>query len=117
MTLKNIIENSGHEVVGEADNGGKAAELCRMLAADNKKPDLVTMDITMAEVDGIEGLDLIKEFDKSINVVMVTAMGQKCLVREAIEKGALDFIVKPFKEDRIRNALEQLQSMIVKNKL
>lgn len=114
MTIKNIIEKSGHEVVGEADNGRKAAELCRSLTAEGKKPDLVTMDITMPEVDGIEGLTYIKEFDKSINVVMVTAMGQTAMVQEAIVKGALDFIVKPFKEDRIRDALAQIQLMLEK---
>jgi two-component system chemotaxis response regulator CheY len=117
IALKNIIEKAGHEVVGEADNGGKAVELCRMLTLEGKKPDLVTMDITMPEVDGLEGLVRIKKFDKSINVVMITAMGQEVMIREAIGKGALDFIVKPFKEDRIMSALAKMQSMLKNNKL
>ncbi|HHY70676.1 MAG TPA: response regulator [Thermoanaerobacterales bacterium] len=116
MTLKNIVEKSGHEVVGEADNGKNAVELCKALTAEGKKPDLVTMDITMPEVDGLEGLVRIKELDKSINVIMITAMGQEVMVREAIVKGALDFIVKPFKEDRIRAALTKVESMIKNSK-
>ena len=114
IALKNIIEKAGHKVVGEADNGEKAVELCRTLTLEGKKPDLVTMDITMPEVDGLEGLVRIKEFDKSINVVMITAMGQEVMIREAIGKGALDFIVKPFKEDRIMSALAKMQSMLKK---
>ena len=70
----------------------------------------------MPEVDGLEGLVRIKELDKSINVIMITAMGQEVMVREAIVKGALDFIVKPFKEDRIRAALTKVESMIKNSK-
>lgn len=116
MILRNIIEKSGHKLVGEADNGEKAVELCKALTTEGKKPDLVTMDITMPEVDGLEGLVRIKEFDKSINVIMITAMGQEVVVREAIAKGALDFIVKPFDEDRIKTALTRVQSMLKNNK-
>ena len=112
MALKNIIEKSGHEVVGEANNGEKAVELCKTLTLEGKKPDLVTMDITMPEVDGLEGLVRIKELDKSINIIMITAMGQEVMVREALAKGALDFIVKPFKEDRIKAALTKMGSML-----
>lgn len=112
MALKNIIEKSGHEVVGEANNGEKAVELCKTLTLEGKKPDLVTMDITMPEVDGLEGLVRIKELDESINIIMITAMGQEFMVREALAKGALDFIVKPFKEDRIKAALTKMGSML-----
>ncbi|MDP4094259.1 MAG: response regulator [Bacillota bacterium] len=117
MALKSIVEKSGHEVVGEADNGRKAAELCRILSKEGKKPDLVTMDITMPEVNGIQGVALIQEFDEKIKVVMVTAMGQKSMVQEAMENGAFDFIVKPFSEDRIKSALTQIQSILERNRV
>ena len=103
VTLKNILTQHGYEVVGEAENGAEAVKLYSEL-----KPDLVTMDITMPEMDGIEALKQIRAADGNANVVMCTAMGQKGMVVEAIQAGAKDFIVKPFQPERVIEAVEKL---------
>lgn len=103
VTLKNILTQNGYEVVGEAQNGAEAVKLYQELS-----PDLVTMDITMPEMDGIEALKKIKSIDGSANVVMCTAMGQKNMVVEAIQSGAKDFIVKPFQPERVLEAVGKL---------
>jgi two-component system chemotaxis response regulator CheY len=103
VTLKNILSQNGFEVVGEAQNGVESVELYKKL-----KPDLVTMDITMPELDGIGALKQIKDHDPSAVVVMCTAMGQKNMVVEAIQAGAKDFIVKPFQPDRVLEAVNKL---------
>lgn len=101
MMLKEIITKKlGFNVVGEAGNGKEALEKYKEL-----KPDLVTMDITMPDVDGLEGLKLIKQYDPSAKVVMCSAMGQQAMVIDAVKNGALDFIVKPFQADRVAEAL------------
>ena len=96
MMVKDILSKNGYEVVGEAENGMKALEKYQEL-----KPDLVTMDITMPEMDGISAVKEIKKVDPNAKIVMCSAMGQEAKVVEAIKLGALDFIVKPFKPDRI----------------
>ncbi|MGO0121721.1 response regulator [Desulfothermobacter acidiphilus] len=103
MMIKNILTKNGYEVVGEAANGREAVELYQQL-----KPDVVTMDITMPEVDGIEGVKAIKAVDPNAKIVMVSAMGQQAMVMEAIQAGAKDFIVKPFQQERILQALERV---------
>jgi two-component system chemotaxis response regulator CheY len=103
VTLKNILTQSGYEVVGEATNGKEAVELYQSL-----KPDLVTMDITMPEMDGIQALKEIKALDPAAVIVMCTAMGQKNMVVEAVQSGAKDFIVKPFQPDRVVEAVGKL---------
>ncbi|MBN9501982.1 MAG: two-component system response regulator [Armatimonadetes bacterium 55-13] len=103
VTLKNILTQNGYEVVGEATNGSESVELYKQL-----KPDLVTMDITMPEMDGIAALKQIKAHDPTANVVMCTAMGQKNMVVEAIQAGAKDFIVKPFQAERVLEAVSKL---------
>ena len=103
VTLKNILTQHGYEVVGEAENGVEAVKLYSEL-----KPDLVTMDITMPEMDGIEALKQIRAADGNAIVVMCTAMGQKRMVVEAIQAGAKDFIVKPFKPERVIEAIDKL---------
>jgi len=105
MMIKNILTKNGFEVVGEASNGAEAVELYKKL-----KPDLVTMDITMPEMDGIEALKKIKEIDPNAKVIMVSAMGQQQLVIEAIQAGAKDFIVKPFQPDRLLEAVNKALS-------
>jgi two-component system chemotaxis response regulator CheY len=96
MAIRNIIEKNGFTVVGEAENGAAAVIKYKEL-----KPDLVTMDITMPEMTGIEALKAIMAFDPEARIVMVSAMGQQSLVMEAIMSGAKSFIVKPFKEDHV----------------
>lgn len=103
VTLKNILTQNGYEVVGEAQNGKESVELYKSL-----KPDLVTMDITMPEMDGITALKEIKSIDGEAKVVMCTAMGQKNMVIEAIQAGAKDFIVKPFQPERVLEAVNKL---------
>ncbi len=103
VTLKNMLTNNGYEVVGEAVNGQDAVE--KYAAC---KPDLVLMDITMPIMDGIAATRAIKEGDPSAKVIMCTAMGQKNMVVEAIQAGAKDFIVKPFKPDDILGRIQKL---------
>ena len=102
MMLKNVLTEHGYEVVGEACNGKEALEKFKDL-----KPDLVTMDITMPDVDGIQGVKDIMAFDNSAKIVMCSAMGQQAMVIEAIQAGAKDFIVKPFQADRVIEAVEK----------
>lgn len=103
VTLKNILTQNGYEVVGEASNGREAVELYEQL-----KPDLVLMDITMPEMDGLEALKAIRAKDANAKVVMCTAMGQKQIVLDAIQAGAKDFIVKPFQPERILEAVQKV---------
>ncbi|MCG8402607.1 MAG: response regulator [Firmicutes bacterium] len=105
MMIKNIVSKNGYEVVGEAENGSEAIKLY-----SEYKPDLVTMDITMPEMDGIESVKAIKQMDPNARIIMCSAMGQQSMVMEAIQAGAMDFIVKPFKQDRIIQAIDRVMS-------
>lgn len=102
INLKNILEKAGYEVIGEAENGKDAIRKYKDL-----EPELVTMDITMPEMDGIEAVKEIRGIDSSANIIMCSAMGQQSMVVEAIEAGAQDFIVKPFEDDRVIEAVEK----------
>ncbi len=103
MMLKDILTKGGYEVVGEAADGNDA------LAKYNElNPDLVTMDITMPNCDGIQALKNIKAQNASANVIMCSAMGQQAMVIEAIQSGAKDFIVKPFQGDRVLEAIKKV---------
>nr|WP_281419763.1 response regulator [Evansella tamaricis] len=102
MTLKRIVTSAGYDVVGEAANGQEAVDLYKEL-----NPDIVTMDITMPTMDGIEALQEIKKTDPNAKVIMCSAMGQQAKIVEAIQHGALDFIVKPFDHSRIIEALKK----------
>ncbi|MFB1081004.1 response regulator [Jeotgalibacillus sp. JSM ZJ347] len=103
MTLKNVLENSSFQVVGEAENGEEAVEKYKSLS-----PDLVTMDITMPVLDGISAAKEILKADPKANIIMCSAMGQQKMVIEAIEAGAKDFIVKPFDGTRVVDALSRV---------
>ncbi len=105
MMLKDILTKNGFEVVGEAENGKMAVQMYSEL-----KPDVVTMDITMPEMDGLAAVKEIKQQDPNAKVVMVSAMGQQTMVIEAIRAGAADFIVKPFQPDRVLEALSKALS-------
>lgn len=109
MMLKNILEKAGYNVVGEATNGREAIEKYKEL-----HPDLVILDITMPEVDGIQGLKGIMDYDNSALAIMCSAMGQQSIVIEAIQSGAKDFIVKPFQADRILECLNKLNVQFVR---
>jgi two-component system, chemotaxis family, chemotaxis protein CheY len=101
--LKTIITKAGHSIAGEASNGKEAVELYSEV-----KPDLVTMDITMPEMTGIEAVRAIRQIDKQANIIMFSAMGQQGMVVEAIQAGAKDFVVKPFDEKRVLEAIGKI---------
>lgn len=101
MMIKDILEKNGFEIVGEASNGIKAVELYK-----KENPDVVTMDITMPDMDGIEAVKAIREYNPSAKIVMCSAMGQQTMVMDAIKAGAKDFIVKPFQPDRVLEAIK-----------
>ncbi len=103
MMIKDVITKNGFEVAGEAVNGMDAVDKYNEL-----KPDLVLMDITMPEMDGIQALKKIKEGDSDAKVIMCSAMGQQAMVIEAIQSGAKDFIVKPFQPERILEAVQKV---------
>ncbi|BCJ87925.1 response regulator [Effusibacillus dendaii] len=99
--LARILQKAGHMIVGEAKNGIESIEKYKQL-----RPDLVTMDITMPEMDGMSALKEIKKTDPDAIVIMCTAMGQSFLISEAILEGAQDFIIKPYSEQAILKAIE-----------
>ncbi len=102
--IKNILKDSSeYEVVAEAENGKEAVEKYQ-----EHQPDIVTLDITMPEMDGLEALKNIIGMDKGAKVIMCSAMGQQGMVLDAIKNGAKDFIVKPFQADRVLEALGKL---------
>jgi two-component system chemotaxis response regulator CheY len=103
MMLKNILSQNGYEIAGEASNGLEAVTLYKEL-----KPDLVTMDITMPEMDGIAAVKEIRKIDPEAKIVMCSAMGQQAMVIESIQAGAKDFIVKPFQPDRVLEAVKKV---------
>ncbi|WP_424765597.1 response regulator [Paenibacillus sp. sgz302251] len=102
MMLKDILTKGGHQVVGEAGNGIEA-----IAVYEKVKPDLVTMDITMPEMEGVEALRRIKQNDPKAKVIMCSAMGQQAMVVQAIQAGAKDFVVKPFQGDRVLEAIRK----------
>jgi two-component system chemotaxis response regulator CheY len=100
--VKDALVPTGHEIIGEAENGNEAVELYRKL-----KPDLVTMDITMREKDGIEAAEEILRGDPGARIIMVTALGQENLLTRAIKLGVKDFVVKPFPPERLQKAAQK----------
>jgi len=103
LSLKIMLEKNGFQVIGEAENGAVAVEQYKKL-----NPDIVTMDVTMPEVDGIEALRQIRAIDSKAKVVMVSAMGQEAVIRHAVMAGAKNFILKPFKEESVIKVLNSL---------
>ena len=103
MMIKDILTKNGYSVAGEAENGLRAIEKYNEL-----KPDLVLMDITMPEMDGIQALKQIKGMDQGAKIIMCSAMGQQAMVIESIQSGAKDFIVKPFQADRVIEAVKKV---------
>ena len=103
MMIKDILTKNGYNVAGEAENGLKAVEKVK-----EGNPDLVLMDITMPEMDGIQALKEIKKIDGGAKVIMCSAMGQQAMVIESIQAGAKDFIVKPFQAERVIEAVKKV---------
>jgi two-component system chemotaxis response regulator CheY len=100
--VSDALAKGGHEVVGEAGNGQEAIDRFQEL-----NPDLMTLDITMPEKDGLEALKEIVALDPGARVVMCSALGQESKVLEAIKSGAKDFVVKPFQPDRVLEAVSK----------
>jgi two-component system chemotaxis response regulator CheY len=103
MMIKDILTKNGYDVSGEAENGVRAIEKYRELL-----PDLVIMDITMPELDGIQAVKEIKKINLDSKIIMCSAMGQQAMVIESIQAGARDFIVKPFQADRVVEAVRKV---------
>lgn len=103
MTLSNLFQNHQFTVVGMAENGAEGIELFKQTS-----PDIVTLDITMPVMDGLQTLREIIEIDPAANVIMCSAMGQQKLVVEAIEIGAKDFVTKPFDEKRVMETVNEI---------
>jgi two-component system chemotaxis response regulator CheY len=103
MMIKETLKSSGYENIIEAADGDQAVQTYK-----TEKPDLVIMDITMPNKNGLEALKEIKEFDPKAVIVMCSAMGQESMVVEAIRNGAKDFIVKPFKSERIIKTVQNI---------
>lgn len=103
--VKDALEAAGHEIVGEAENGIQAIEMYKKL-----NPDLVTMDITMREKDGLAASEEILQTDNRARIVMVTALGQEELLTRAIKMGVKDFVVKPFPPERLQQAVQKALS-------
>jgi two-component system, chemotaxis family, chemotaxis protein CheY len=103
LSLRMVLERNGFEVIAEAENGAIGVEKYK-----EHQPDLVTLDITMPEKDGIEALKEIMAIDHKAKVIMVSAMGQESMVRQAVVCGAKSFIVKPYKEEHIIKTLNSI---------
>jgi two-component system chemotaxis response regulator CheY len=102
IVLRDILEKSGFRVVGEASNGEEAITLYQ-----DKRPDVVLMDITMPGMDGLTALKKIREIDGEARVIICSALGQQRLIVQAIQLGAKDFIVKPFQPQRVVSSLKK----------
>ena len=94
--LKNMLTDAGYEVVGEAANGAQAVEM-----AESTTPDLITLDVILPDNTGLDVLKSLREKVPASKVVMCSAVGQEVIVTEAIENGALAYIVKPFSEEKV----------------
>ena len=103
FVLKKILEKNGFQVAADVENGMKAVEKYKEL-----KPDLVTMDIVMPGMDGIEATKAIIAHDKGANIIVVSALGQQPLVNEAMEAGAKGFIVKPFEDSKVLEVIQKI---------
>ncbi|MHB1125921.1 MAG: response regulator [Bacillota bacterium] len=103
MMIRDIVSKNGYEVVGEAENGFAAVNMYKEF-----HPDIVTMDITMPEMDGIAAVKEIRQIDPQAKIIMCSAMGQQMMVMEAIQAGAKDFVVKPFQKERVLQAIQRI---------
>lgn len=99
--LRGILERSGYDVVADAQDGKKAIEKYKELYASTQKPDLVLLDITMPEMDGLTALKELKKYDEHVKVIMCSSLTSQHIVIEAIQAGAKNFISKPFNEEKV----------------
>lgn len=102
MMLKDILSHAGFITLIEAKNGREAINLFKV-----EKPELILLDVTMPDMDGLRALEEIKEINPDVKIIMCSSMGQEEIVSECFEKGADDFIMKPFKPERVVQAVSQ----------
>lgn len=103
MMLKTMLVEEGHEIVAEAVNGQEAVQMFSSV-----RPDLVTMDITMPDMDGVTAVKEIMKLDPGAKIIMCSAMGQKAMVVDAISSGAKDFVIKPFQKERVIESVKKV---------
>lgn len=103
MMLKKILVEHGHQVIAEAGDGKQAVKMYRQF-----QPELITMDITMPKMDGIEAVKIIHEENPLVRIIMVTAIGQRTIITEALKAGASDFIVKPFDAAQVIETIKKV---------
>ncbi len=103
LVLRDLVEKAGFRVVGEASNGEEAVEMYQ-----EKRPDVVLMDITMPKLDGLSALKKILELDSEAKVIMCSALGQQTLIVQALQMGAKDFVVKPFRPERVIASIKKI---------
>jgi len=109
--IRAYAENLGHYVIGEARNGEEAVELCSKL-----NPDLVTMDITMPNMDGLTAISKIKEFNENVNIIVVTSHGQEEIIMRALQAGAKGYILKPVSETNLNKTIDSIYNDNITNK-
>ena len=102
-SLRLMLEKNGYKIVGEAENGYVAVKKFKELS-----PDIVTMDITMPEMDGLQALKIIRSIDQDAKIIVISALGQEPMIKDAVMSGAKGFIVKPFKEEFVLEALKKV---------
>lgn len=107
VMIRSILESNAYDVVAEAENGKEAIELYQ-----KHKPDIVTMDLTMPVMNGIEAIRELQKIDEHVKVIICSAVGQKHVVVEAIEAGAKDFIVKPFNEGKVLDTVNRVLNRV-----
>ena len=107
MSLKKILTADGHEVIGESANG---VDACAKYI--DLKPDLVTMDITMPEMDGLEALKNIRGVNPEAQIIMISALGQETKILEALNRGAKDYITKPYESGQVISAVNEIFNQI-----
>jgi two-component system, chemotaxis family, chemotaxis protein CheY len=104
LRISKMLIGDGHQIA-EAENGAKAVDMYKTF-----QPNVILMDVTMPEMDGLSALKVIRSMDPKAQVIMLTALGQESVVLEAIKAGARDFIVKPFERERVMSAISKLIS-------
>ncbi|SEP33766.1 response regulator [Propionispora vibrioides] len=109
MMLKRQLTEDGHEIVGEAGDGKQAIEMYFKV-----RPDITTMDITMPGLDGIQAVKHIHEEDPLAKIIMVTALGQRAIITDALKAGASDFIIKPFEPEQVRVTINKILAELKK---
>ncbi|MFT5661395.1 MAG: two-component system chemotaxis response regulator CheY [Sulfurimonas sp.] len=108
--IKKYITNLGHSIVGEAKNGAQAIELCKELS-----PDLITMDITMPDIDGITAVKKIREFNQDVNIIMITSHGQEEMVVSSLKAGAQGYLLKPINEEKLAKSIGNIYEQYSEN--